>query len=118
MRDRFVKALNVARVAHGHGRVKRSPRLEALAQRQAEQMAADRDIHHHHAATRFARTGFGNWNESVLMHTGKTGAARVLRAWMASYGHRLNLMAGQMRYVGIGVARRGDRVYWCAALAR
>ena len=47
-------------------------------------------------------------------------AETVMRSWMESPGHRDNLLAGDVRHVGIGYAYRADtrlRHYWVMVLA-
>jgi uncharacterized protein YkwD len=48
------------------------------------------------------------------MHTEQSLARAVVDAWMASKGHRLNILEGKHKYLGVGAAIRtaGPYVDW------
>lgn len=68
-------------------------------------------------AEHMARTGqfrhAGGVAENIAW--GYPDLAAVMRGWMASYGHRANILGSRYRRFGGGMARdRGGRPYWCA----
>lgn len=89
--------------------------LDAMAQGWATQMAARRltGASHNPALDAEARAcGMRGWAENV----GRTGGAqpdveRMLAAWLASEGHRVNLERATMQHIGVGMARSSDG-YW------
>ncbi len=51
------------------------------------------------------------WAEIIAR--GYPTAAAVMTGWMASSGHRANILNCSMRSIGVGVARASDgRLYW------
>jgi uncharacterized protein YkwD len=51
--------------------------------------------------------GYGRWEvgENILWSSGRATAARVVREWMASPGHRENLLSRTWRELGLGALR-------------
>jgi uncharacterized protein YkwD len=95
----------------------RDARLDRAAQLHAENMARQGRMAHvldgrgvaaRVCAEGVCRVGVG---ENVAMGQRSTGD--VMRAWMASPGHRANIQ-GQYRFVGVG--HSGG--YWCVVFAR
>ncbi len=44
-------------------------------------------------------------------HDHKKLAKNLVDGWMKSPGHRANILNGQLRYIGVGVAQSGDYIY-------
>jgi hypothetical protein len=99
--------------------------LARLAREHSEyQASADRlsheDAQGRRAAARAAerhRTLIGGVGENICVEwrgaaaTDESVAQGALRAWMASAGHRANIVKPQYTHAGVGVAESGKRVY-------
>lgn len=85
-------------------------RLSRYAERQARRMARQRRIFH----SSLDISGFRALGE--IVGTADT-VARVHRAFLRSRPHR-TIMLGRWRVLGVGVVRRGDRVYVAQIYAR
>ena len=110
------------RQAHGLSTVKTDPQLTAIAERQAQAMAAAGIMDHSVAgsfATRMsaARTG-GVAAENIAAGT-KTWA-ETFRMWQTSPGHNANLLQSKADIVGVAVARNEKtryKTYWAMVIA-
>jgi uncharacterized protein YkwD len=108
--------LNEARVRRGLPRLRGNPRLARAATRHAEQMVSRGFFGHDgprgDTLQRRARTaGYlrraGAWAlaENIAWGTRRSSSPRaIVRAWIASPGHRANLLSRVYRDVGVGVA--------------
>src|SRR5262245_56563603 len=110
------------RQAHGLSTVKTDPQLTAIAERQAQAMAAA-GIMDHSVAGSFAarmsaaRTG-GVAAENIAAGT-KTWA-ETFRMWQNSPGHNANLLQSKADIVGVAVARNEQtryKTYWAMVIA-
>lgn len=109
----FFTRLNRARVIHGRPGLARKYELTLVARAQALRMASSGTLYHNPNL----RTAVSNWRwvgENVGY--GPTTLA-VHRAFMASPGHRANVLDRDYSQVGVGVVRRGGRV-WVAEVFR
>lgn len=117
-----INATNRMRRGHGLASLIRSAALSQAAQEHAQEMAARRTMTHtgadgSSAGTRISREGFywRIWGENVA--AGQTSAEQVVQNWMASPGHRANILNWRFQYIGIGIARASNGVYyWCMVL--
>ena len=98
--------------------------LTSAAQAHANDQAA-RDTMSHtgsdgsNAGTRIQRTGYPvrNWGENVA--AGYSTPDAVVAAWMASPGHRANIVSGSFTQIGVAVAYAADgTAYWAMELGR
>jgi uncharacterized protein YkwD len=98
--------------------------LTSAAQAHANDQAA-RDTMSHtgsdgsNAGTRIQRTGYPvrNWGENVA--AGYSTPDAVVVAWMASPGHRANIVSGSFTQIGVAVAYAADgTAYWAMELGR
>ena len=57
------------------------------------------------------------WGENVgrTYGTQQPDTARIMSAWMASTGHRANILRGSFTHIGIGIDR-GSNGYWTYVL--
>ena len=110
------------RQAHGLSTVKTDPQLTAIAERQAQAMAAA-GIMDHSVAGSFAarmsaaRTG-GVAAENIAAGT-KTWA-ETFRMWQNSRGHNANLLQSKADSVGVAVARNEQtryKTFWAMVIA-
>ncbi len=106
------RATDRARTSHDR-RVLRTDRcLQRSAQRQAERMARAGTLSHTTDPARtMRRCGLQAWGENVAKALGDTGGSAVVRLWMASPGHRANILDRRFRRIGIGAVRR-DGYWW------
>ena len=105
--------LNKARIVRGRPALARKYDLTLVARAQALRMANSGTLFHNPRL----RTAVSNWRwvgENVGY--GPTVLA-VHRAFMASPGHRANILDRDYTQVGVGVVRRGSRV-WVAEVFR
>jgi uncharacterized protein YkwD len=103
--------LNREREAHGLPALRVSARLARAAQRHSDDMVARRYFAHGNYGARIARTGWTRHRRSYTIGENlayATGAeatpGAVVAAWMASAGHRANILQRRFRAIGIGIA--------------
>lgn len=118
-----VRLANVERAAAGRPELASHPAVtQAALAHSADQAATGRMSHTgsdgSDAGTRLTRAGFEwrTWGENVAV--GQRTAADVMAAWMASPGHRANILSTSFTTVGVGVATDASgRPYWTMVLA-
>jgi uncharacterized protein YkwD len=111
---RMLVRLNALRARRGLAPLKVSPGLSSAAHRHSSAMTRHGFCGHESPNgasfwTRIARfygrgAGWRRWSvaENVLCHPRRLSAAGALSKWLASPGHRANLLAPQFREVGVG----------------
>ena len=116
--------MNEARQANGVARAAPDARLERAALEQARYMASAGRMTH---TTRWGRDFVSRKNanaiggaaaENVAVDYGNPDIGRIMKMWMASPGHRRNML--NPRYSHFGVASAADdkgRHYWAMVLA-
>ncbi|MFF8293487.1 CAP domain-containing protein [Streptomyces sp. NPDC016309] len=114
---RVVALTNAARAKAGCAPLRVDPRLRAAAQGHADDMAARGYYGHagpggHDAGDRMEAAGYGwrAWGENI--HRGPRSPARAVRDWMASEGHRKNVMNCRFTDIGVGVSLRSNGPWW------
>jgi len=110
-RDATLCLLNTERAAHGLGALRASNRLALAAQRHSSDMVERRYFAHGDYGHRIARTGWGSNRRSYTIGenlgygTGGGATPRaIVAAWMASPGHRANILQRRFHAIGIGIA--------------
>lgn len=58
---------------------------------------------------------FGAAGENIAQ--GQRSASEVHAAWMGSSGHRMNILGGGYRRIGVGLSECGGRMYWTQVFA-
>lgn len=118
--------INALRRQNGAGPVVASRRLEIVASQQARLMAENDELSHEvragmGLAGRIARAGYqGMSGENIS--AGYDTLDRALAGWMASPGHRRNMLEPRFTEFGIAAARVGDGrasrygTYWALVL--
>jgi uncharacterized protein YkwD len=53
------------------------------------------------------RCGLRSWAENVAQASGTGDGREVVRLWLASPGHRANILARGSRIIGVAAVRRG-----------
>ena len=102
----IMRKVNNARARQGLHRLSADKQLSYVARRHARGMAATGGIYHDanmsREITRWRRLG---------QNTGRAGSCRrAFRAFMRSSIHRTNIL-GRWRFMGVGVEKRGGRVF-------
>jgi uncharacterized protein YkwD len=103
--------LNAERAAHGLGALRASSKLSVAAQRHSTDMVERRYFAHGNYGARIAHTGWGRRRRSYTIGEnlgyGSGGGATpraIVAAWMASAGHRANILERRFHAIGIGIA--------------
>ncbi len=108
--------INQRRAAHKLPRLKLRPRLSAAAARHTQDMVRKRYFSHvsrdgASLVDRLRRSRYlrnhRSWTagENLAWGSGKRGSPQqIVSAWMASPGHRRNILNGRFREIGIGVS--------------
>jgi uncharacterized protein YkwD len=110
------------RIEHGLSAVKTDPQLTAMAQRQANAMAAAGVMDHNVAGSfgsRMAETHLGRAAENIA--AGSKTWTETLRLWEESPGHKANLLQDPADSVGVAMARNEQtqyKTYWAMVIAQ
>jgi uncharacterized protein YkwD len=104
----LVQAINGARSANGLPPLQVDARLASAAQGQSTFLASVGRLDHagpdgSNVLTRLIRLGFRGHMVGEDLAAGM-GPAATVRAWLASPGHRMNLLEPHFRRLGVGVA--------------
>jgi uncharacterized protein YkwD len=115
--QQMLDGLNAIRRAHGLRPFKLSAELSRAAIAHAESMATkgyfshdsadgssfDRRLAHYYAKANQCRLG-----ENIIWASGGAGSGMLIRAWMASHGHRENILTPAFREIGIGIVEQSS----------
>ena len=102
--------VNNSRADNGLPALADDAQLDALAQNWAVQLAAAGQLSHQDLAAIISSplmAGWGRLTENVFMGTPGSTNAYVDNAWMASPGHRANILDPGVNRIGVGVAHDG-----------
>ena len=119
--DDITAMISQYRREHGLPAVKTDAKLTAVAQRQAQAMAASGIMDHNVAgsfASRVSGAHLGMAAENIAAGT-KTWA-ETFRMWQNSPGHNANLLLPPADSVGVAVARNNDtqyKTFWAMVIA-
>lgn len=108
--DSMVSLINTSRAANGIGPVGNDAQLDALAQNWAQQLAAAGSLSHQDLNALLASPLMAGWRqltENVFQGGPSATNALVENAWLASSGHRANILDPGVDRVGVGVAHDG-----------
>jgi uncharacterized protein YkwD len=67
---------------------------------------------------RMVNEGFKLTSAGENIAMGYSTPKSVFQGWMNSQGHRNNIYGRGWTHIGLGVAYRGNRPYWCAVFAK
>lgn len=125
--EKFSPEAIVLRDLHNKERAKERSKPKALvlnaalcraAQAHAEWMAVHKKLSHDEFGSPFTsrlyKEGYHFWSAGENIAMGQPTPEAVMKAWMASRGHRQNILKASYRDVGFGVARANGMAYWCA----
>jgi hypothetical protein len=106
---------------HGLSTVKTDPQLTAIAERQANSMAASGIMDHSVAGSFASRiSGARTSMASENIAAGTKTWAQTLRMWQTSPGHNANLLQSRADSVGVAVARNDQtryKTFWAMVIA-
>lgn len=115
--QRVLDLVNVERARNGLGSVTYNRQLDAAAEGHNAQQARVQSMAHQglgdaDPGSRIAATGFAKaWGENVA--TGQLSPEQVMSEWMASPGHRRNILDPNFTQLGVSYTTAGDgRTYW------
>lgn len=112
LEDAVHTATNLVRLDHDLVKLRKKGCVDRFANRQAKKMAAEDDMFHQDLSKILDACGLSLVGENVAFGYSKAGA--VLKAWMASPGHRANILDARYRQLGVG-ARKSDEGVWYIA---
>ena len=103
---------NLARTVRGLGRLDKARCLKRMANRQAERMAERKEMFHQDLGPVLRRCELSTTGKNVAY--GYSSGAAVVAAWMASEGHRANILKREYRLMGIGAAKADNGTWYVA----
>lgn len=105
-------ATNAVRLDHELKKLRKRSCVDKFANRQAKRMAAEDEMFHQDLSPVLEKCGLSLAGENVAK--GFTQAGTLLKAWLASPGHRANILEPRYRLLGVG-ARKSDNGVWYVA---
>lgn len=123
LRGAVLEGVNAERARAGLGALRPSAALEMTAQSHACDIARRQRLSHRsgdfsslRSRLRGAGYAFSMANENLA--AGQSNPDQVMRGWMASPGHRNNILAAAAHQLGVGVAVGADgQLYWVTVAA-
>ncbi|KHL15825.1 uncharacterized protein YkwD [Mumia flava] len=109
---RVVRHTNRKRTNRGLRGLRRSACLDRFAQRSANRIARNGRLTHQNLRPVLDRCNAWMVGENIAY--GYVWPRRVVRAWMASPGHRANILQRRYRRIGVGMARDASGTVWVA----
>jgi uncharacterized protein YkwD len=108
----IIDAMNRDRGANGLGGLCGNGALSGYAQAWANWMAQNQTMVHQDLNSILSGTGFSTIGENLLVGPGGMPADQMEAAWMASPGHRANILNGAYSAAGVGIAYSSDGRVW------
>ncbi|HEY3671459.1 MAG TPA: CAP domain-containing protein [Acidimicrobiia bacterium] len=106
--------MNGDRTAAGLGQLCANSQLNGYAQSWANWMAQNQSLTHQDLNAVLSGTSFNSVAENILVGPGGMSSGQMEAAWMASAGHRENILNGGYRAAGVGIAYSSDGQVWVA----
>ena len=123
LRTELLALTNAERASQGVGTLSADSRLDEAAQTQACRMAERERLSHRGSwfaglGRRLRRVDYPYAIAVENIGEGQTSAPEIIRGWMDSPDHRLNMLARDAREAGFGVARAANgRLHWSMVAA-
>ena len=118
-REQLINATNAARAQHGRTPLQADPALNQIATSWSQTQARENRMYHNSALRDQIPAGASRWSENVLQNWHNATPQDLVDQWMASPGHRINLLRADHTSMGIGVAVAADnRLYATQVFAR
>lgn len=123
MASEVAAGLNQQRRAHGLPAIDFNRQLSAAAQTQACDLASSGRFGHagsdgSNSHARVLRAGYQSCLTAENLAWGYPDAARIVGGWMASPGHRANMLHSRVDEFGIGIAQGPNGPIWVLVVAR
>jgi uncharacterized protein YkwD len=112
--DEIIRLTNVERQKAGVGPVQKNATITKVAEDYAALMAKLNKLDHNldgiNAGQRLTNAGYkwDSWGENIA--DGYADAASVVKGWMDSPGHKMNILNPNFTEIGVGVAYSADGV--------
>lgn len=110
----IVDRTNSHRVKHDKVKVKSNACVDRWAEGQARWMAKKGKLQHQSGRLKKILKDCKLTGVSENIAYGFSSGNKTVEAWMKSPGHRKNLLASKMRYIGAGAVKDSDGVWWSA----
>lgn len=123
LRGAVLAGVNAERARAGLALLRTAPALAVAAQNHACDIARNQRLSHRGGLFstlpgRLRRAGYAFSMANENLAEGQTSPERVMHDWMASPGHRANILAADARDLGVGVAVGADgQLYWVTVSA-
>lgn len=118
-RTELLAATNAARVANGQKALTANPALNAVATAWSQVQANQNKMFHNPDLRSQIPAGASRWSENVLQNYRNATPQELVNQWMASTGHRINLLRSDHTTMGMGVAVAGNnKLYATQVFAR
>jgi uncharacterized protein YkwD len=124
LEDRVVTLVNKRRARAGCRALRPNEKLRASARTHSVGMAQYRTMTHYlpgeaGLGERITFAGYHGWRRvAENVATGYGSPKAVMEAWMASPGHRANILDCRLRHLGVGVVAQGYQLWWTQDFAR
>ena len=123
VQDSVVQSVNHHRGVAGRAPLAVDARLTAAARSHSDDLARRQTMSHvgtggTDGGQRISSAGFGwsTWGENVA--AGQSTPAEVMSAWLASSGHRANILHGGVSHIGVAATKGANGVvYWTMVIA-
>jgi uncharacterized protein YkwD len=109
-----INAMNGDRTGAGLGQLCANAQLNGYAQSWANWMAQNQSLTHQDLNAVLSGTSFNSVAENILVGPGGMSSGQMEAAWMASAGHRENILNGGYSAAGVGIAFSSDGQVWVA----
>ncbi|MFI5428262.1 CAP domain-containing protein [Aeromicrobium sp. UC242_57] len=109
-----IKRTNTHRVNHDKVKVSARSCVDRWAEGQARWMADTGKLQHRAGRLRKILKACKLTGVSENIAYGYSSGTKTVDAWMKSSGHRKNILASKMRYIGVGAVKDADGVWWSA----
>ena len=103
-RTQLLEATNAARVANGQKALTTNVALNTVATAWSQVQADQDDMFHNPDLRSQIPVGATRWSENVLQNIRTATPQQLVDQWMASPGHRFNLLRADHTSMGMGVA--------------
>jgi uncharacterized protein YkwD len=112
--SQIVSSTNSNRASHGLVTLKEQSCAKSYAVARATWMAANRTLKHSSMTTILTKCHFTAVAENIAY--GYSSGTATVNAWMASSGHRKNILTAKYRYIGSGARMDSRGVWWAAEI--
>ncbi|WP_159085870.1 CAP domain-containing protein [Aeromicrobium chenweiae] len=112
--SQVISRTNHVRADHDRVKVKAQSCVDRWAEGQARWMAKHGNLQHRKGRLAKILKDCKLTGVSENIAYGYGSGNKTVNAWMKSSGHRHNILASKMRYVGVGAVKDSDGVWWVA----